>query len=182
MRWTPIVLGIVLSACAAKPRMAIRAGEVLAHSAELGRDGAASLATIIVKGDSTKPSDRVNVTLDQPVMFNGANTTLMLLLQGCPPFAGTMPCALATKSDIVYLRAFRFRDGKPEPEPDKVEASDSSRELRVIAGTLSLASLGGMVLCIAYCEDSKAGKSVALGGSALLFGLIFAILGGDVRD
>jgi hypothetical protein len=182
MRWTTIALSIVLSACAAKPRMAIRAGEVLAHSAELGRDGTARLATITVTGDDTRPSDPVNVTLDQQVMFRGASTTLLLLLAGCAPFAGTSPCALVDKSDIVYLRSFRFRDGKPDPEPDAPAATDSTRELRIIAGTLSLASLAGMGLCIAYCEDSKAGKSVALGGSALLFGLIWAIVGGDIRD
>jgi hypothetical protein len=182
MRWPLIALGIALSACAAKPRMAIRAGEVLAHSAELGRDGTASLATIIVTGDSSRPSDRVNVTLDQPVMFDGAMTTLMLLLQGCAPFAGTGPCALVDKSDIIYLRSFRFREGKPEPDRAKVAAEDSSRELKIVFGSLSLASLGGMALCIAYCEDSRAAKSVALGGSALVFGFIWAVIGGNVRD
>jgi hypothetical protein len=181
MRLT-IAISLVLCACAAKPRVGVRAGEVLAHSTELGRDGTARLATIIVKGEDTRPSDAVGVALDQPVLFNGASTTLLLLLQGCPPFAGTGPCALVDKSDIVYLRAFRFRDGKPDPSPTKPAATDSVHELKIISGVISLVSLGGMAACIAYCEDNKAAKSVALGGSALLFGLIWAIIGSDVRD
>lgn len=182
MRRLTIALCAVLAGCAAKPRIGVRAGEVLAYSADLGRDGTASLATITVKGDDTQPSDRVNVTLDQPVLFHGASTTLLLLLQGCAPFAGSTPCALVDKSDIVYLRAFRFRNGKPELDRTKPAATDSTTELKIISGTLGVASLGGMALCIAYCEDNKAAKSIALGGSALLFGLIFAILGGDVHD
>ncbi len=182
MRRTSLVLYIVLSACAARPRVAVRAGEVLAHGAELGREGTASLATIIVKGEDTRPSDRVNVTLDQPVMFHGASTTLLLVLQGCAPFAGSTPCALVDKSDIVYLRAFRFRDGKPDPDPVKAKPMDSSRELKIISGTLSLTSFAGMGLCIAYCESNRAAKSVALGGSGLLFGLIWALIGSNVHD
>lgn len=181
MRRLTFALCIALTACAAKPRIGVRAGEILAYSAELGRDGTASLATITVKGDETHPSDRVNVTLDQPVLFHGDSTTLLLLLAGCAPFAGPNPCALVDKSDIIYLRAFRFRDGKPELDRKPV-VTNSRRELRGIFGALGLTSVAGMALCIAYCENDKAIKSVALGGSALLFGLIFALLGGDVRD
>jgi hypothetical protein len=182
MRRFTFALCVVLAACAAKPRVGVRAGEVLAHSAELGRDGTARLATIVVKGDDTHPSDAVGVSLDQPVLFNGTSTTLLLLLQGCPPFAGSAPCALVDKSDIIYLRAFRFRDGKPDPRATKPAATDTSHELKIVSGVISLVSVGGMVACIAYCEDNKAAKSVALGGSALLFGLIWAIIGSDVHD
>ena len=181
MRRLTFALCIVLTACAAKPRVGVRAGEILAYRAELGREGTASLATITVQGADTHPSDRVNVTLDQPVLFHGASTTLLLLLAGCAPFAGSNPCALVDTSDIIYLRAFRFREGKPELDRKPV-VTDRRRELRGIFGALGLASVAGMGLCIAYCENDKAIKSIALGGSALLFGFIFAVLGGDVRD
>lgn len=182
MRRTSLVLCFVLVGCAARPRVAVRAGEVLAHSTELGHEGTASLASIVVTGDATRPSDRVNVALDQPVMFHGSSTTLLLLLQGCAPFAGSSPCVLVDKSDIVYLRAFRFREGKPDPRAPRAPPADRSHELEVITGVLSLTSLAGVGLCIAYCEDHKAAKSVALGGSALLFGLIWALIGSDVHD
>ena len=166
---------MTLVACAhGAPRIGVRAGEVLKHTTELGRDGSAQL--------ETRPGEHVNVSVDALVTFRGSTIILVKLLEGCAPFTGASPCALvAREGELVYLRP-AMTEPKPDREPAPAEHMSTRHQVRIVTGTLSLASLGGAALCLAYCESDKGLKSAALAGSGLLFALIFALAGGDVRD
>lgn len=184
MRCPGIVLLCGLVACGhARPRVGVRSAEIIGHASELGREGQAQLQTVTDADGDQRPGDSRNVTLDQPVTFKGTSTTLLLLLQGCPPFAGTSPCRISARErDLVYLRPTGpglLRPGRdaPPPPPD-----DDGFPLKVVMGTLSVTSLAGVALCLAYCESNKAEKSVALGGSSVLFLLLWALTSGNARD
>ena len=177
------LLGVMVACGHVKPRVGIHGAEVLAHASELGREGQARLQTVSVAAGDEQPGDRINVTLDQPVKFKGTATTLMLLLQGCAPFAGSSPCNIVAREvDLVFLQPTGLQLMRPDKKPLPPPTEESGFELGVVTGTLSLVSFAGMGLCLAYCESNKAEKSVALAGSGLLFGLIWAIAGGNVRD
>ena len=53
--------------------------------------------------------------------------------------------------------------------------------MAVVSGALTLATLGGTVLCIVLCEEYKAEKSIALGGATLILAVIWAVASG-ARD
>lgn len=181
VRWM-WVLALVLSACGhAKPRTGVLTDELIPHIAELGREGQAQIPTVIEKGGSRKPGETQAVALDQPVRFKGTSTSLVLLLAGCPPFTGNVPCPIKRHdTDLVYLLPNGL--GKYKEEWVRPEEEDEGMGIGTVSGILSLTSFGGMGLCIAYCESYRTEKSMALGGAGLLFGLIWLLSSGDVHD
>jgi hypothetical protein len=176
---------LVLGLCACShARVGVRTDDLIPHIAELGADGTAKLATTVDDGGSRSAGDPVTVTLDQPVRFQGRSTSLVLLLAGCPPFQGGVPCPIKRHmDDLVYLGSRGgFRTGKDDLPPKGPPPTDGMHEFRIAVGTLSLVSFGGMGLCIAYCDSSRAEKSVALGGSGLVLGILWLLTSGNVHD
>ncbi len=172
---SPWVVALVLSACGhTRPRTGFTTDELIPHIAELGREGQAQIRT--TKGEAQ------NIALDQPVRFKGTTTSLVLLLAGCPPFTGNVPCPIKRHdTDLVYLLPNglgTYKDEWVRPEEDE----EDSPGIATVSGILSLTSFAGMGLCIAYCESYRTEKSVALGASGGLFGLIWLLVGSNVHD
>ena len=182
MRWSWVLALAVLAACGhAKPRTGLTTNDLIPHIAELGREGQAQIPTVIETGGSPKPGDAQTNAIDQPVRFKGTSTSLVLLLAGCPPFTGKVPCPIKRNdTDLVYLLSNGI--GKYEDEWVRPEEDDDGMGIGTAAGILSLTSFTGMGLCIAYCESYRAEKSIALGGSGLLFGIIWLLASGNARD
>jgi hypothetical protein len=184
MRLVVIVCISIVSACGhAKPRTGLLTDALIPHIAELGREGQAQIATTTEKGGTRTPGEAINVALDQPVRFRGTSTTLVLLLAGCPPFTGKVPCPIKRHdSELVYLLPTGIGTIDPDDYWTPPPTSDDSTSLSTITGVLSLVSFAGMGLCIAYCTSSKAEKSVVLGGAGGLLGLIWLLMNSNVRD
>ena len=180
-RWS-WVLALVVAACGhGKPRTGLTTDALIPHIAELGREGQAQVETVIETGGDRKPGDAQAIALDQPVRFKGTSTSLVLLLAGCPPFTGKVPCPIKRHdTDLVYLLPTGI--GKYEEEWVRPEENDDGMGVGTASGILSLASFTGMGLCIAYCESYRAEKSMALGGAGLVFGILWLLSTGDVRD
>ena len=184
MRRVVAVVMCALTACGhAKPRTGVLTDELIPHIAELGQEGQAQIGTITETGSSRKKGDVINIALDQNVRFRGTSTTLVMLLAGCPPFKGGVPCPIKRHdTELVYLLPSGV--GTIDPDDFWVRPSESQEGTSVpmLLGVLSLVSLGGMGLCIAYCEEDRAEKSVALGAVGGLLGLIALLMSGDVHD
>jgi hypothetical protein len=184
MRRVVVVLACVLAACGhAKPRTGVLTDDLIPHIAVLGSEGQAQIATITETGKSRKPGDTINIALDQSVRFRGTSTTLVLLLAGCPPFKGGVPCPIKRHdTELVYLLPSGVGTIDPDDFWTPPPETDSGTPVATMFGVLSLVSFGGMALCIAYCEEDRAEKSVALGAVGGLLGLIALLMGGDVHD
>ncbi len=174
----------MLAACGhAKPRTGMLTDELIPHIAELGREGQAQIVTTTETGRARKPGEPINVPLDQLVRFRGTSTTLVLLLAGCPPFTGKVPCPIKRHdSELVYLLPTGIGTIDPDDYWTPPPPSDDTTPVRTIAGVLSLVSFGGMGLCIAYCSSHRAEKSLALGGAGGLFGIVWMLMSGNVHD
>lgn len=94
MRWSWVLALVVVGCGHAKPRTGITTDALIPHIAELGREGQAQIPTVIETGATRKPGDAQAVELDRPVRFKGTSTSLVLLLAGCPPFTGKVPCPI----------------------------------------------------------------------------------------
>lgn len=181
MRWSWVLALVVVGCGHAKPRTGITTDALIPHIAELGREGQAQIPTVIETGATRKPGDAQAVELDRPVRFKGTSTSLVLLLAGCPPFTGKVPCPIKRHdTDLVYLLPTGI--GTYEEEWVRPEEEDHGLGVGTAAGILSLTSFTGMGLCIAYCESYRAEKSIALGGAGLVLGIIWLLSTGDVRD
>jgi len=184
MRWVVIAWVWILSACGhARPRTGVLTDALIPHIAELGREGQAQIATTTETSGTRTPGEVINIALDQPVRFHGTSTSLVLLLAGCPPFTSKVPCPIKRHdSELVYLLPTGIGTIDPDDYWTPPPPRDEGTPVRTITGVLSLVSFAGMGLCIAYCESSRAEKSVALGGAGGLLGIIWLLMGGDVHD
>ncbi|CAN5916108.1 hypothetical protein BH11MYX3_BH11MYX3_11820 [soil metagenome] len=184
MRWVVIVwLGMVSSCGHAKPRTGLLTDALIPHIAELGREGQAQIATTTEKGRSRTAGEAINVPLDQAVRFRGTSTTLVLLLAGCPPFTGKVPCPIKRHdTELVYLLPTGIGTIDPDDYWTPPPPSDDSTSLSTITGVLSLVSFAGMGMCIAYCTSSRTEKSVVLGAAGGVLGLIWLLMNSDVHD
>lgn len=184
MRWVVAVVACALAACGhAKPRTGVLTDQLIPHIAELGQEGQAQIATITETGSSRKPGDVINIALDQNVRFRGTSTTLVMLLAGCPPFKGGVPCPIKRHdTELVYLLPSGVGTIDPDDFWTPPPETDEGTSVPMLMGVISLVSFGGMALCIAYCEEDRAEKSVALGAVGGLFGLVALLMSGDVQD
>jgi hypothetical protein len=183
MRWCLVL--VLLGACAhSKPRTGVLTDDLIPHIAELGSEGQAQIATVTEAGGSRKPGQPMNIALDQNVRFRGTTTSLVMLLAGCPPFKGGVPCPIKRHdTELVYL----LPSGVGTIDPDDFwtpppPSGDDGTSFKTISGVTSLVSFAGMGLCIAYCSSYRAEKSVALGVTGGLFGIIYLLIGSNVHD
>ena len=176
----------VVAACAhpQQTRVAVRAPEVMHHLDELGRGSAELETTVITKSGRSYPGGRETVFADQTVTVGGRTISLLELLAGCGPFYAKTPCVLAAHGDaLIVLRVVDTHEARPEPaaEPRPIATHGENAELRVIAGTLTLASLAGVGICLAVCDEHKAAISISFGAGALLSAVVWAVASG-ARD
>jgi len=178
-----MLCGVV--ACAHPTRIGLRGSEVMQHLEELGRNGYAELATVSITQARVQAANHENVFLDQTVTFRGATTSLAKLVEGCVPSTANTPCVLvAHADDLIVLRTLSpssRSDAAASGAPGTPGAKDDRSQVGTVFGVLSLASFGGLTLCLILCESDKTEKSVALGSAGLVLGVIWAIASGG-RD
>src|SRR4051812_3888622 len=118
MRWI-VLLGLLVGCGHARPHTGFTTDELIPHIPELGRDGQTQISTVVETGSTRKPSDTLEITVDQRVRFRGRTTSLVVLLEGCPPFTGTAPCPIKRHdTELVYvLPNGEFRQGRDDPPP-----------------------------------------------------------------
>jgi hypothetical protein len=168
-------------------RVGIRSAELMRHLDELGREGHAEIATVVVaRNGRISDADRETVFVDQSVTLRGRATTLLVLATGCGPFAANQPCVLAGRpDDIIVLRTLdppgSKQDASGQVTPSGPQTNGQNNNVAVVSGFLTLGSLGGMTICLLLCESNKGAKSVALGGASLLFAVVWAVASGG-RD
>jgi hypothetical protein len=182
MRWWLVL--VMLGACAhSKPRTGVLTDDLIPHIAELGSEGQAQIATITETSGARKKGDVINVALDQNVRFRGTTTSLVMLLAGCPPFKGGVPCPIKRHdTELVYLLPSGVGTIDPDDFWTPPPPSEDGTSLKVITGAVSLTAFAGMGLCIALCTSYRTEGSVALGVTGGLFGIIFLLIGSNVHD
>ena len=178
---------ILLAACAQHPMIGVRGDEVLHHLDELGQTGSTHVATVRVADHAQTPADSETIFLSQTVTFESSRALLQNVVEGCGPFSGLRPCRIRNTSlimlhDLDAAAADRAHYGEmPTPRTPPSEESPLTVE-KAISATFFFGGLAGVGLCVALCEDHKLGYSVALGSGALIAGVLWAVLSGDVRD
>ena len=167
------MVAFALCGCVGEREISVRYGEIHRHLVELRDHGHVEVEARATGGGGGNNATAVpdeSTTVD--LHWSAAIADLAVGCPDIPPFRGTKlghPCALVDRRDdqwLVERRADRIR-------PHHVVA--------VVAGVVTLGSVGGAIYCGFECEHARGGKVIGLGITAAVSALVWLVTTG-ARD